>query len=162
MQHHRVAELYQHHADSIRRFMYRRTGDMALSEDLCNDVFVRIIEGLPNYTDRGLPIEAWMYRIARDRVIDYYRKQNHRQVHSLNEGDAVVSDASAVESDDTLQQMLAQLNPEQQQVLLLRYRDDLTFAQIAQTMQRSEGAVKQLRLRGIQQLKEHYRPVQSA
>ena len=162
MHHQRVADLYQHHADAIRRFIYRRTSDMALSEDLCNDVFARVIEGLPNYTDRGLPIEAWLYRIARDRVIDHYRKQTHRHMHPLDEGHVVVSDAPAVESDDALQQMLAQLNPEQQQVLLLRYRDDLTFAQIAQTMQRSEGAVKQLRLRGIQQLKEHYRPVQSA
>jgi len=162
MYHQRVAELYQCHADAIRRFIYRRTGDMALSEDLCNDVFVRVIEGLPGYTDRGLPIEAWIYRIARDRIIDHYRKQTHRQQYPLDEEHAVVSDVSTVESDDTLQQMLARLNPEQQQVLLLRYRDDLTFAQIAQTMHRSEGAVKQLRLRGIQQLKEHYRPVPSA
>ena len=162
MHHQRVTELYQHHADAIRRFIYRRTGDMALSEDLCNDVFVRVIEGLPSYTERGLPIEAWLYRITRDRIIDYYRKQTHRQAQSLNDEHAVVSDAATIESDDMFQQMLAHLNPEQQQVLLLRYRDDLTFAQIAQAMHRSEGAVKQLRLRGLQQLKEHYRPIRSA
>ena len=160
--HHRIAELYELHADAVRRFMYRRTGDHALSEDLCNDVFVHMIEGLPHYEERGLPIEAWMYRIARDRVIDTYRRQARRKQASLDGHDVAVCDVDECEIDDTLRSMLERLNPEQRQVLLMRYRGDMTFAQIAEVMQRSEGAVKQLRKRGLEQLKTHYQPVSSA
>jgi RNA polymerase sigma-70 factor (ECF subfamily) len=158
----RIAELYDTHAESLRRYIFRRVGDFGLAEDLCNEVFVRMLESLASYQERGLPIEAWMYRIAHDRIIDTYRWQNRHPSMPLSEIEISAPTAHHVESDEMFRTMLANLNDDQRRVLLMRYRDDLTFAEIAKALDRSEGAVKQLKRRGLQQIKEHYRPTSSA
>jgi len=160
----RVADLYATHANAIQRYIYRRVNDHALAEDLTSEVFVRVLESLHGYHDRGLPIEAWLYRIAHDRVIDSYRAQNRRPSCSLDESqiDVQIVTAADIEHDASFADMLLHLTEEQRQVLVLRYRDELTFAQIACHLERSEGAVKQLNKRGIRQLKTIYQPVISA
>lgn len=163
MNHHqRIAGLYDTHAESLRRYIYRRVSDYSLAEDLCNEVFVRMLEGLSTYQERGLPIEAWMYRIAQARIIDVYRWRNRHPSTPIADFDISAPTNNQVESDEMFRAMIATLNDEQRQVLLMRYRDDLTFAEIAKALDRSEGAVKQLKRRGLQQLKEQYRPTNSA
>ncbi|MFM2310065.1 MAG: hypothetical protein RLY87_2187 [Chloroflexota bacterium] len=160
----RVADLYATHAGAIQRYIYRRVNDHTLAEDLTSEVFIRVLEGLHSYHDRGLPIEAWLYRIAHDRVIDSYRAQQRRPVCSLDESHLEVRGATGaeIEHDSAFADMLLHLTDEQRQVLVLRYRDELTFAQIATHLERSEGSVKQLSKRGIRQLKTLYQPVISA
>lgn len=160
----RVAELYAHHAPAIQRYILRRVHDYSLAEDLTSEVFVRVLESLHTYTDRGLPIEAWLYRIAHDRVIDTYRSQRRRPVTSLDECEieATQSPAHAADDEAAFIDMLQHLTDEQRAVLMLRYRDELTFAEIATKLARTEGSVKQLNKRGIRQLKDVYRPVVSA
>ena len=160
----RVAELYSTHANAIQRYIYRRVNDHALAEDLTSEVFVRVIESLHGYNDRGLPIEAWLYRIAHDRVIDSYRLQTRRPSCPLDESqpDLQAVSAADIEHDAGFAEMLLHLTDEQRQVLALRYRDELTFAEIATHLDRTEGSVKQLNKRGIRQLKAIYRPVISA
>jgi RNA polymerase sigma-70 factor, ECF subfamily len=166
MQHYSIAELYDTHAAAIQRYIQRRISDRPAAEDLTNDVFVRVIEGMPRYEDRGLPIEAWLYRIAHDRVIDYYRRTARFPTVSIDGDNDDVELAqpnpSAADSDTVFAEMLARLTDEQRAVLLLRYRDDLAYADIAQHLQRSEGSVKQLQKRAIRQLKTVYRPTLSA
>lgn len=161
---HRVADLYATHASAIQRYIFRRVNDHALAEDLTSDVFVRVLEGLQGYHDRGLPIEAWLYRIAHDRVIDCYRAQHRRPVCSLEAAhvEVQVVTATDIEHESAFADMLQNLTDEQRQVLVLRYRDELTFAQIATHLDRTEGSVKQLNKRGIRQLKMIYHPVNSA
>ena len=161
---HRVAELYAHHAPAIQRYIYRRVQDHSLAEDLTSEVFVRVLESLHTYTDRGLPIEAWLYRIAHDRVIDSYRSQRRRPVTSIEECEIEATHTPTYEADDEAAfiDMLQHLTDEQRAVLMLRYRDELTFAEIATRLARTEGSVKQLNKRGIRQLKAVYRPVISA
>ena len=162
--HQRVAELYTAHASAIQRYIYRRVNDHALAEDLTSEVFVRVLESMHSYHDRGLPIEAWLYRIAHDRVIDSYRAQNRRPLCSLDESqlDVQIISAADLEHDASFADMLLHLTDEQRKVLVLRYRDELTFAQIATHLERSEGSVKQLSKRGIRQLKTIYQAVSSA
>ncbi len=158
----RIANLYDTHAESLRRYIFRRIGDYGIAEDMCNEVFVRMLESLSSYQERGLPIEAWMYRIAHDRIIDLYRWQRRHPSAPLTDFDVCVPTNHHIESDETFKSMLESLNDEQRQVLVLRFRDDLTFAEIAKALDRSEGAVKQLKRRGLQQLKEQYHPTNSA
>jgi RNA polymerase sigma-70 factor (ECF subfamily) len=160
----RVAELYTQHAPAIQRYILRRVHDYSLAEDLTSEVFVRVLESLHTYTDRGLPIEAWLYRIAHDRVIDSYRSQRRRPVTSLDacEIETPQSPAYEAENESAFIDMLNHLTEEQRAVLLLRYGDELTFAEIATKLARTEGSVKQLNKRGIRQLKGVYRPVISA
>lgn len=159
---HTAADLYVTHADSIRRYLFRRIRDMELADDLCNDVFVRVIEALPRYDDRGLPIEAWLYRIAHDKAVDAIRQRiRHPQV-GIEEHHATIIDHDTLISDPALQHALTRLNDEQRRVVLLRYCDDYTIAEIAQILNRSVGSIKQLRNRGMATLREHYTPIRSA
>ena len=151
-----VATLYVNHADAIRRYLYRRVYDTALAEDLCNDVFVRVLEGLPSYHDRGLPIEAWLYRIAHDKAVDAIRYMARRPHVTIQEYDAHVLDESSIADDEHFRSILTNLSEEQQRVIIMRYCNDMTFAQIARSLNRSEGAIKQLRNRGLQTLRETY------
>ncbi len=159
-----VAELYAAHAPAIQRYIQRRVNDHSLAEDLTSDVFVRVLEGMHRYIDRGLPIEAWLYRIAHDRVIDCYRSQRRRPVSPLdgNDIESLAIPHIEYEQESAFAEMLDHLTTEQRAVLMLRYRDKLSFAQIATQLERSEGSVKQLNKRGIRQLKTIYRPVVSA
>ncbi|MCE2853336.1 MAG: RNA polymerase sigma factor [Roseiflexaceae bacterium] len=159
---HNAATLYHNHAASIRRYLFRRVRDMDLADDLCNDVFVRIIESLPHYDERGLPIEAWLYRIAHDKAVDAIRRMARYPAVTIEEHHATMLDHTTIESDPVLQHALARLNDDQRKVILLRYCDDYSISEIAQLLNRSEGAIKQLRNRGVALLRTHYTATSSA
>src|SRR3990172_1254544 len=67
-------ELYRRHVDMIYRYALLRGGDESVAEDLTSEVFMRALEAIGDYEDRGTPLAAWLYRIARARVIDYWRR----------------------------------------------------------------------------------------
>ncbi|MEY2845092.1 MAG: hypothetical protein RL076_638 [Chloroflexota bacterium] len=159
---HNAAALYHAHADNIRRYLFRRVRDMDLADDLCNDVFVRIIEALPHYDERGLPIEAWLYRIAHDKAVDAIRRLARRPSVSIEDHHALILDHDTLDHDPALQQALARLNEDQRKVVMLRYCDDYSIRQIAHLLNRSEGSIKQLRNRGVMLLRTHYKPTPSA
>src|SRR5258708_34060812 len=73
------AQIYERYAPAIYRYIYFRVGEAELAEDLQAEVFLRMLEGLHRYEDRGWPISAWLYRIARDRTIDIIRRRRNRQ-----------------------------------------------------------------------------------
>ena len=78
-----VAELYYRHAPAIFRYAYFRMNDSAAAEDLTGEVFVKMIEALRHYTERGTPFAAWLFRIARARVVDYQRGTARRPTADL-------------------------------------------------------------------------------
>lgn len=159
---HNAADLYAAHADSIRRYLFRRVRDKDLADDICNDVFVRVIESLPHYDERGLPIEAWLYRIAHDKAVDAIRQLVRRPAVTIEEHHATSIDHETLTNDTALADALARLNADQRRVVLLRYCDDYSVSEIAQLLNRSEGAIKQLRNRGMATLRASYTPVISA
>ena len=134
---------------------------MDLADHLCHDVFVRIIEALPDYDERGLPVEAWMYRIAHDRAVDAIRRMARRPAVPIEAHHAISADPTSV-PDDALQQALNRLSAEQRQIILLRYCDEYSVSEIAQLLGRSEGSIKQLRNRGMVALRRTYHTVSSA
>jgi RNA polymerase sigma-70 factor (ECF subfamily) len=103
-----------------------------------------------------LPIEAWLYRIAHDKAVDAIRYMARRPQVTIQEYDAHVLDESAIAEDEHFRSILTNLSEEQQRVIIMRYCNDMTFAQIARSLNRSEGAIKQLRNRGLQTLRETY------
>lgn len=80
-----VGELYTPHRRDIFRYLYYQVGDAHAAEDLTSEVFIQMIRALPGYQARGLPFKAWLYRIARNAAIDYFRKMNRRQVMPLDD-----------------------------------------------------------------------------
>ncbi len=153
-----VSELYNRHVDQIYQYVRSRTDDAASAEDITADVFLRALESLAAFADRGVPFVAWLYRIAQARVIDHWRHTRRRATVAFDDHDLPEwLAAEDVATIDVLQygQVLAglqQLTEEQQQVINLKFMQGLSNAEIARIMDKTEGAVKALQRRGLETL----------
>ncbi len=148
-------ELYDRFIDRVYRYVYFRTGSHPEAEDLTEQVFLKAWEAIGRYRWQGRPFLAWLYRLAHNVHIDHVRSQ--RPTTSLN-NDArpieVASSAAAVElaralDADVLAQALVELTGEQQQVIVLKFLEGLDNEQIAQTMDKREGAIRALQMRAL-------------
>ncbi len=152
---HALTIIYERHAFGIYRYIYYRIGHPEQAEDLCSDVFLRMLEGMAAYEDRGWSLATWLYRIARDRTTDMLRRHN-RNPRSLEELDNVCDGPETILAaqfdHEEIRHHLQYLTHSQQQVIRLRFVEELSFREIAQCLGRTEGAVKQLQYRGLQQL----------
>lgn len=150
-------ELYRRHVDQIYRFVYLRVGDEAAAEDLTSEVFVRALESLHAYEDRGAPFAAWLYRIANARVVDHWRRSRQVDV-SLDSGEIELPFEPAardVFALKILSESLRRLTAEQQEVIILKFVEGYSTAEISQITGRSEGAVKALQRRALASLARH-------
>ena len=152
-----IGELYRRHVQAIYRYVTYRVGDAHLAEDLTAEVFVRAIEGLPAYEDRGVPFSSWLYSIARARVADHFRRLARTQTVPLeSEGvidkGFILSETEQAAPDRRLRSALERLTVDQQQVILLKFVEGLSNAEIAQIMDKTEGAIKSLQHRALKTL----------
>jgi RNA polymerase sigma-70 factor (ECF subfamily) len=157
--------LYERYVDRIYNYIHYRTGNHQDAEDLTARTFFRAMKHIPRYVDRGAPFSAYLYRIAHNLVANWHRDNTRRQFISFDE--AVISllkqeDPSAEAEGraqrenerDVLLQMIRQLSPDRQQLLILKFVDQMSNAEIAQVMKRTEGAVKSLYHRTLTGLRE--------
>src|SRR5690606_28785626 len=121
------------------------------------EVFLRVIENLPRYQIREVPLQAWIFQIARNLAIDYFRKQrvrNHQELDanfpSNHDGPDIVAARRMV--SDQLRSALEQLTDGQSDVIILRFISGFSIAETAQTLSKSESAVKALQARGLEAL----------
>lgn len=148
-------DLYEYYLPKIYRFVYYRTGNKHEAEDVVAQTFLQAIESLPGYEDRGFSLGCWLYKIAGNLIQTRLQLRNREIPHSGNvpEADWDVS-LELLPEQLSLQQVLQTLPDAQQQVLVLRYIQDLSIKEVAQIVGRSEGAVKQLAFRGLQNMRE--------
>ncbi|WP_129633160.1 RNA polymerase sigma factor [Candidatus Oscillochloris fontis] len=152
-----LSAIYERYAADIYRYIYFRVNDHELARDLQSDVFVRMLEGIDRYEDRGWSISSWLYRIAHDRMIDVLRRRERMPMVSLDTWVEQIEDPRDNEIEVSaqragLERALSQINPIQAQVLRLRYIYDLSIAETARQMGRSEGSIKSLQYRAQQSL----------
>ncbi len=153
-----ISELYKRHVQSIYRYIYYRVGDVNVAEDLTADVFLKALEGLESFTYRGIPFSAWLYRIAHARVMDHFRQQARREFLPLDERLAAAEEEGpqvTIEArleHEELQAAIAQLTTDQQQVIILKFVEGLSNAEVARILGKSEGAVKSLQHRALNSL----------
>jgi RNA polymerase sigma-70 factor, ECF subfamily len=152
------ARLYDLHVDGVYRFIFFRVGDGQVAEDVTSQVFLKAWEKLDGYQMRGLPFAAWLFRIARNLVIDYYRARREsvpleapEAIHVASDTDVDNNVAEKIELENLLA-LLHQLTDDQQQVLKLKFIDGLTTDEIAHQMGKRGGAVRALQMRGLQSL----------
>jgi RNA polymerase sigma-70 factor (ECF subfamily) len=144
-------------AERVFRFVRSRVpADDA--DDVAQRVFVKVIEALPAYQPRGLPFAAWIFRIARNTVIDTAR--THQDHLSLDTAHATTSRspgpaeaAEAAEENRRLGQALAALPPEQREVIAYRFFADLSTRDIAALMSRTETGIRVLQFRALRALR---------
>lgn len=154
-------QLYERYIDRIFNYVYYRTGNIHDAEDLTARVFQRAMNHIHNYTDRGVPFSAWLYRIAHNLVANWHRDRGRRQEIPLSDLPVVPSkddrpEASLVRSQeqDALLKLIRQLPPERQTLLILKFVENLSNAEIGKIMGRSEGAVKSLYHRTLLALRD--------
>jgi RNA polymerase sigma-70 factor (ECF subfamily) len=154
------ATLYDAYLEPIYRFIFFRVGDEQTAEDLTSQVFLKAWDNLSGYQMRGLPFNAWLFRIARNHVIDYYR--TYKETAPL-EPNAVARPDPAADVDARVERRLQaeevrlalqHLTPDQQQVLTLRFIEGLTTEEVAQVLGKRPGAIRALQMRGLQALAE--------
>ncbi len=154
-------ELYSRYLKKIYSYVYHRTGNTHDAEDLTAKVFMRAFSHIGNYEDRGLPFQAWLYRIAHNIVANWHRDQGRRKIIALDDyvAHSLKSEAPdhlAEESEEQTQLMEAvrRLPEDRQQLLLLKFIEQMSNAEIGVIMGRTEGAIKSLYHRTLLALRD--------
>jgi RNA polymerase sigma-70 factor, ECF subfamily len=153
-----LGEIYDAYVDKIYRYMLYRVDSPDTAQDLTAEVFLRVVEGLPGYQDRKLPMLAWLYRIAYARLIDHYRDTNRVGKHqSLESVDLSLEDdldgvLMTAYHQETVREALRMLTAEQQQVVQLRFMDGYSLQKTADMLGKTIGAVKVLQHRALESL----------
>lgn len=155
-------ELYSQHLDAIYRYIFFRTGDQQEAEDLTENVFLKAWEALPGYKDYGNPFSSWLYRIAHNVVVDHHRRikpvlgnsdidllESHQDTKADTLG--LVLEAEQVEE---LGKAIIQLTLEQQQVIILRFIEGLSHAEISAIIGKNEGTCRMIQHRGLSSLQK--------
>jgi RNA polymerase sigma-70 factor, ECF subfamily len=148
-----LTEIYQRYQAGIYRYIYRRVRDIELAEDITAEVFVRMLEGIDRFEDRGWSISAWLYRIAHDRSIDVLRRQSKRATvpiepwHSQADGPEETVIRTIEHSE--LRPLLDGLTSDQRTVLELRFWGEMDIQTTAAQLGRTEGAIKALQHRAV-------------
>lgn len=146
--------------DRLYRYFYFRTSSCEEAEDLSSQVFLKVFEAIGSYQDKGVPFSAWVFRIAHNLLVDYYRRHHHRLVESLDDLSLEV-EAGTLDIEErvlaslTLEEIkneIASLTFDQQEVLILRYLEELEIAEIAEVMSRNPSAVRALLRRALASL----------
>lgn len=144
-------QLYERYVKKIYNYIYYRTGNQHDAEDLTARVFYRAMSHIENYTERGVPFQAWLYRIAHNLVANWHRDRGRRKVIPLDEfiasglrSDSPDKHAEDEEEREHLLRAIRRLPEDRQQLLMLKFIEQLSNAEIGVIMDRTEGAVKSL------------------
>lgn len=156
-----LSELYDRYELKIYNYIYRRTSDQALSEDLTAQVFLKMLEAIHNERAWHSSFSGWLYRIAHNLVIDHYRARDRQKQISLDEtphmpdlGLSPVRAAEIALDGEALRAAVRRLTDEQAQVISLRFLEGYSFGEIAGLMDKTEGAVKALQHRAVATLRQ--------
>lgn len=152
--------LYERYVERIFNYVYYRTGNVNDAEDLTARVFQRAMNHIVNYTDRGVPFSAWLYRIAHNLVANWHRDRSRRQEIPISDaplvskGDAPETSLVHTEQQESLLRLIRSLPAERQTLLILKFVEHYSNAEIGAIMGRSEGAVKSLYHRTLLALRD--------
>lgn len=155
--------LYDRYVTKIYQYVYYKVGSGAEAEDLTAQVFLRAWEAIGGYEWREHPFSAWLFRIARNLVVDYHRARRETVSLEGTDGRDEIQPSDTALPDQSLQALFAseqlrravgQLTEEQQEVILLRFIEGYSTAEIAAIMGKREGAIRGLQFRGLAALRE--------
>ena len=149
----RFGELYEDHFCRVYAYIAGRVRDRHQAEDLTADVFREALAGIGKYEWRGVPFVAWLLRIASRTIADHFRRSGRKAGNPADEPEQ--SDAAEIERRAMLFELVERLPEAQFRVIHLRFVEQKSVREIAEEMGRSEGAVKQLQLRAIENLRAH-------
>lgn len=152
--------LYDLYQPRIYRFVLIKVGHREEAEDLTHQVFLSAWQNMKSYRSKGFPFSSWLYRIARNKVVDFYRTK--RESSSIDQIDPEFFIEPAVQhlnidlgiERDRVMMAIQKLESNYQDVVVLRFVEDMSVEEVAKTLKRSSGSVKVTQHRAIKKLKE--------
>jgi len=153
-----LGELYEEYAPLIYAYLYRRVQDARLAEDLTSEVFMRMLQAVQAQQFWHTSFRAWLYRVAHNLIVDHYRKQPPAPMVELDEqlvADQQDPESAVIEqlSRRGLWSAISRLTPEQQEVLALRFGQQLTAREVSEVVGKSVSAVEALQHRALAALR---------
>lgn len=155
-------QVYDRYVDLIYRYIYYRVGSQSLAEDLTSETFLRALRRISSFSWQGRDVGAWFVTIARNLVADHYKSSRFRLEVSTADMLATAGDPAGTETPETevitsltntsLLQAVKQLNPEQQECVVLRFLQGLSVSETALAMGKNDGAIKALQYRAVRAL----------
>lgn len=155
----RLASLYDEYFDKIAHYAYARIGDKAEAEDIASEVFLRALDSLKKYEERGLPMEAWLFKIAHNLVVDHLRRAAKKKtvpIEAVEIADKADPQATA-EMNFELQRVaraMKQLTHEQSEVIRLRFLGGLTSREVGGMLGKSDGAVREMQRVAMEKIRK--------
>ena len=159
----RFAELYENNFERVYAYIARRVrdragGDRDEAQDLTADVFHLALKNLPRFEWRGVPFAAWLFKIASNEIADRSKSLSKRRAHEgvfqgMDDAVAMASGFDEAERRARLFKLVEQLPRDQSRVIVMRFAEDKSIREIATALGRTEGSVKQLQFRGLQNLR---------
>ena len=148
--------LYDEYVDQIFRYIYYKVGNLTESQDLTGQTFLKAFENIDSYEMRDVAFSSWLYRIAHNLVVDFFRRESKRESVPIDDqpppasphGNPVESVLADLESE-RLYKAMHKLTHNQREVLVLKFIDNLSNTQVAEIMGISVGAVKSTQKRGL-------------
>ena len=154
----RFAELYEQNFHRVYAYIAYRIHDRSESQDLTAHVFQQALANIGKFKWRGAPFVTWLYRIAANAIADQARKKSREVAETeLTANTTLDSDLEEIERRARLFRAVEELPEDQRRVILLRFGDEKSIREIAAELNRSEGAVKQLQFRGLENLRARLR-----
>jgi RNA polymerase sigma-70 factor, ECF subfamily len=155
-----IGELYDRYEAKIYAYIYRRTGEQTLAEDLTGQVFLKMLEAIHNQKAWHSSFSGWLYRIAHNLVIDHYRQRDHQIQVSLDDEPTLPSpdnpeEAAEIKLDaERLRAAIGRLTEEQAEVISLRFLEGYSINEVAEMMSKTEGSIKALQYRAVSTLRQ--------
>lgn len=152
--------LYDHYLPKIYRFILVKTSHREQAEDLTHQTFLKAWEGISGYNDKGHPFGSWLYRIARNTVVDHYRKNKIRisiedvSPEALGIDDSLTANLEIKFEWREVLGAMRDLSEVEQDILIMRFVEDMPHTEVAKAVNKSESAVKVIQHRAIKKLKE--------
>jgi len=156
-----LGELYDRYEARIYSYIYRRTGNESLAEDLTAQVFLKMLEAIRSDKAWHSSFSGWLYRIAHNAVIDYYRQRDRQQQVSLedtltttaSDHNPVVMAEASVDAE-RLRIAISRLTEEQAEVITLRFLEGYSISEVAEMLDKTEGSIKALQYRAVTTLRQ--------
>ena len=154
----RLASLYDEYFDRIAHYVYVRLGDRNEAENLAGDVFLKALESLKSYKERGIPMQAWLFRIAHNVLVDRLRKKAKTATVPIDDLSIAAREDPVAMAERSIQmervnEAMQKLTPQQREVVRLRFFGGLSSKEVGDILRKSDGAVREMQRAAVEKLR---------